>query len=92
MRNAEWSCHVCFIFFLLIERFVPIAIPISDSNAASARKDLFNLAARLRCSCGADGRSSKSPMPCRLNLIVKVQEARYPENLIQITELGFAVY
>jgi len=31
-------------------------------------------------------------MPCRLNLIVKVQEARYPENLIQITELGFAVY
>src|SRR4029077_970433 len=49
---------------------LPFAIGLPFENPKVLQAHLFNPAARLRCSCGADSRSSKPPMPGRLNLIV----------------------
>src|SRR6202047_3170753 len=49
---------------------LPFAIGLPFDNPKVPQAHLFNTAAQLRCSRGSDSRSRKSPMPCRLDLIV----------------------
>jgi hypothetical protein len=49
---------------------LPFAIDLPFENPKVFQAQLFNPAARLRCSDGVDSGSSKAPMSCCFNLIV----------------------